>query len=93
MGNSFFKNSEDHCVTYMSGANRTVIDYYYIGEETILYRSKGLQGNSWREHRCQHRLALLKVHSDIVSAVDNGCVAVLVLLDLTAAFDTIDHGI
>ena len=37
--------------------------------------------------------ALLKVHSDILSAVDNGCVVVLVLLDLTAAFDTIDHGI
>ena len=26
--------------------------------------------------------ALLKVHSDILSAVDNGCVVVLVLLDL-----------
>ena len=37
--------------------------------------------------------ALLKVHSDILSAVDNGCVVVLVLLDLTAAFDTIDHAI
>ena len=37
--------------------------------------------------------ALLKLHSDILSAVDNGCVVVLVLLDLTAAFDTIDHGI
>ena len=37
--------------------------------------------------------ALLKVHSDILSAVDNGCVVVLVLLDLTAAFDTIYHGI
>ena len=33
------------------------------------------------------------MHSDILSAVDNGCVVVLVLLDLTAAFDTIDHGI
>ena len=37
--------------------------------------------------------ALLKVHSDILSAVDNGCVVVLVLLDLTVAFDTIDHAI
>ena len=37
--------------------------------------------------------ALLKVHSDILSAVDNGCVVVLGLLDLTAAFDTIDYGI
>ena len=35
--------------------------------------------------------ALLKVHGDVLSAVDNGCVVVVVLLDLTAAFDTIDH--
>ena len=33
------------------------------------------------------------MHSDILSAVDNGCVVVLVQLDLTAAFDTIEHGI
>lgn len=37
--------------------------------------------------------ALLKVHNDSLSAVDRGCVVVLVMLDLTAAFDTIVHGI
>ena len=35
--------------------------------------------------------ALLKVQSDIMSALDNGSIAVLLMLDLTAAFDTIDH--
>jgi hypothetical protein len=37
--------------------------------------------------------ALLKVHSDIMEALDSGSVAVLLLIDLSAAFDTIDHSI
>lgn len=37
--------------------------------------------------------ALLKVHNDIALSVDAGNPAVLVLLDLTAAFDTVDHAI
>ena len=37
--------------------------------------------------------ALLKVENDILRKVDHGGVAVLVLLDLSAAFDTIDHSI
>ena len=44
-------------------------------------------------YRQNNSTSLLKVHSDILSAVDNGCVVVLVLLDITAAFDTIDHAI
>ena len=37
--------------------------------------------------------ALLRLHNDVVSAVDRGCGVCLVLLDLSAAFDTIDHTI
>ena len=37
--------------------------------------------------------ALLKVQKDILRTVDHGGVVVLVLLDLSAAFDTIDHSI
>ena len=46
-------------------------------------------------YRSKHSIetALLYVLSDIVDAIDNGHVAILVLLDLTAAFDTIDHPI
>jgi len=36
--------------------------------------------------------ALLIVHNDIVRAVDRGDLDPLVLLDLSAAFDTVDHG-
>ena len=35
--------------------------------------------------------ALLKVQNDILHSLDKNCVTVLVLLDLSAAFDTIDH--
>ena len=37
--------------------------------------------------------ALLRVHSDILLFVDNGDDVDLVLLDLSAAFDTVDHTI
>jgi hypothetical protein len=37
--------------------------------------------------------AVLRVLSDILLAVDRGDFAALTLLDLTAAFDTVDHGI
>ena len=37
--------------------------------------------------------ALLKIHNDIICNMDNGKVTALTLLDLSAAFDTIDHAI
>ena len=37
--------------------------------------------------------AVLRVLSDLLEAVDNGDYAALVLLDLSAAFDTVDHAI
>ena len=36
---------------------------------------------------------LIKVEIDILSALDAGSSAILLMLDLTAAFDTIDHDI
>jgi len=37
--------------------------------------------------------AILRVISDLLEAADNGNISALVLLDLSAAFDTVDHGI
>jgi len=37
--------------------------------------------------------AVLKVLTDILYAVDDGDLSVLALLDLSAAFDTVDHDI
>jgi len=44
-------------------------------------------------HYHSTKTAVLRVLSDIFQAVDNGDLAALVLLDLSAAFDTVDHSI
>ena len=36
---------------------------------------------------------MIKVQNDILSALDAGSSAILLMLDLSAAFDTIDHDI
>ena len=38
-------------------------------------------------------IAVVKVLSDILRAVDDGDVSLLTLLDLSTAFETVDHGI
>ena len=46
-------------------------------------------------YRANHSVetALMKVSSDILSAIDKKKCVLLVLLDLSAAFDTVDHSI
>ena len=72
----------------------------------VLERTVALQ---LKEHLSKHHLfepcqsayrqnhstetALLKIHSDLLGAADEGKVSVLALLDLSCAFDTIDHSI
>ena len=46
--------------------------------------------SAYRKHHSTES-ALLKVHSDIIISMDKGEVTALTLLDLSAAFDTIDH--
>ena len=46
--------------------------------------------SAYRQHHSTET-ALLKVHNDILRSLDNGECVFLVLLDLSAAFDTVDH--
>ena len=63
-----------------AGLKNAVEDYIEYGQDIPL---------------CHHstETAILRVLSDILQAVDRGDFAALVLLDLSAAFDTVDHEI
>ena len=43
-------------------------------------------------HKCHStETALVKIHNDIISAIDHGNLGALVTLDFSSAFDTVDH--
>jgi len=48
--------------------------------------------SAYRTHHSTET-AVVKVLSDILKALDNGDLTMLTLLDLSAAFDTVDHAI
>ena len=48
--------------------------------------------SAYRQHHTTE-MAVTIVNNDIVRSTDTGLVTALVLLDLSAAFDTVDHGI
>ena len=56
---------------------------------------KGISNKNQSAYRVFHstETALLKIQSDIAISMDKGTAVGLVLLDLSAAFDTIDHSI
>jgi len=60
----------------------------YLSESRLLPR---FQSAYRRGHSTE--TALLKVFSDVVNAIDSGQLALLSLLDMSAAFDTVDHDI
>ena len=61
------------------------LDYHLINSNAHeLYQSACKEGHSTET-------ALVRVHNDILCGIDDGGYVVLLLLDLSAAFDTVDH--
>ena len=56
---------------------------------------EGISNENQSAYRVFHstEMALLKIQNDIATSMDKGAAVGLVLLDLSAAFDTIDHSI
>jgi len=60
---------------------------YYVFSGT--FKPYSLQ-SAYRKHRSTET-ALVKIHNDLVGSVDRGQVGAIALLDLSSAFDTVDH--
>ena len=72
-----------------------LIESAVITQYTSHLDSNGLQDNRQSAYKKAHstETLLTKIHNDIMIALDQGKLSMLVLLDLSAAFDTIDHDI
>ena len=67
-----------------------------VARQLLDYLNKyGLLPRLQSAYRVGHstETAVLKVLSDILLAIDSGDLSALVLLDLSAAFDTVDHDV
>ena len=67
----------------------------HVARQLINYlTTAGLLPDLQSPYRAHHstETAVLNVLADILRAVDSGDLSVLTLLDLSAAFDTVDHG-
>ena len=56
------------------------------------FRSAAVSMHAYKDKHSTET-ALIKVQNDNLSALDTGTSAILLMLDLSAAFDTIDHDI
>jgi hypothetical protein len=70
-----------------------VLERIVAKQLTTYLETNGLQDPLQSAYRAGHSTesAVLKIKSDLDAILDNGDAALMVLLDLSAAFDTIDH--
>ena len=72
-----------------------VLEKVVAAQLTSYMRKHDLYEKKQSAYRCYHstETALLKVQNNLLVAMDKSCGVFLVLFDLSAAFDTIDHDI
>ena len=72
-----------------------VLEKIVLKQLLVHLESNGLQNVFQSAYKKFHstETALLKVFDDLINGIDTGSIGFLNLLDLSAAFDTIDHGI
>ena len=69
--------------------SRVAISWSDTGSKLSLFPS---QQSAYRKFHSTET-AVLAVHNDLVRSIDRNQISLLVLLDLSAAFDTVDHNI
>ena len=78
-------------LAYLSKLIEKVVDDRFCSHLINHKLHEAMQSSYQKFHSTE--TALLRVHNDLLQAVDSHGAAVLVLLDLSAAFDTVDHTI
>ena len=70
-----------------------LIEKVVVRRLTFHLNSNGLEDQLQSAYKAGHstETTLLKVQQDIASALDDNCVVMLVMLDLSAAFDSVDQ--
>jgi len=77
------------CLPFISKVLEKVVDLQ-IEEHIAKHNLHEVHQSAYRKHHSTET-ALLRVQNDILHSLDRGESTVFVMLDLSAAFDTIDH--
>jgi len=78
-------------LSFVSKVLQRIIDARFT-EHANLFNLLSPVQSAYRKHHSTET-ALVKVHNDTVAAIDQGRVGALAMLDLSSAFDTVDHQI
>ncbi|PIK42871.1 putative neutral ceramidase C [Apostichopus japonicus] len=86
---SFFFHEHNKSCPYVSKLLEKVQDAILEHHLTANNLNEKMQSAYRKSHSTE--TAILKVQSDLLSSLDKGYVTALIMLDLSAAFDTLDH--
>ena len=75
----------------MSKIIEKVVAFRLIYYLELNHFGEPLQSTYQRFHNFE--TAFVRIHDDLLRAVDNRCCVVLLLLDLSTVFDTVDHNL